>query len=234
MEVTYPVCTFLQKLTLRTFADWQVTGRENVPPMGPLIIVANHQSNLDPPLLAPSLPRRVKFLAKQGIFRGPLVSWFLRSWGAFPLNRDAADISAFRWVLSELERDQAIVLFPEGTRSRGGMRKAHLGVARLALKSQAPLLPVGITGTEKLGTVLRAFNPTGKLRVNIGTVFSLPGVEGRLEKEVLDSLTDMIMRRVAALLPPRYQGVYSVTGQVGAAVTANAGKGVENGDRPLA
>ena len=210
MEITYPLCTFLQKLTLRAFADWQVVGRENVPPMGPLIVVANHQSNLDPPLLAPSMPRRLKFLAKEGIFKGPIVTWFLRSWGAFPLDREGADIRAYRWVLGQLDRDQTIVLFPEGTRSPGSMRRAHSGVARLALKSQAPLLPIGITGTERFGSVTRVFNPTGKIKINIGTTFSIPSVDGRLGKEVLDSLTDMIMGKVAALLPPSYRGVYKI------------------------
>jgi 1-acyl-sn-glycerol-3-phosphate acyltransferase len=91
------------------------------------------------------------------------------------------------------------------------MRKAHPGVALLALRSQAPILPVGITGTERLGSILRVFNPTGTIRVNIGTPFSLPIIEGNPGREVLDSLTGMIMQRTAALLPPGYHGVYAIS-----------------------
>ena len=206
----YPLSNFFERIALRLFADWRVTGRDHVPPFGPLIVVANHQSNIDPPLLSASIPLRLRFLAKRNIFRGPVATWFLRSYGAFPLNRDGADIQAYRWTIDRLEKGEALVIFPEGTRSRGAMKKAMSGVARLALRSQTPLLPVGITGTEGLGSLLRVFNPTGRLRVNIGTVFSLPPIEGRPTPEVLDSVTDMIMYRIAALLPESYRGIYRI------------------------
>ena len=207
---TYAFCNVAQRLTLRLFADYKVEGKENVPPMGPLIVVANHQSNLDPPLLGASLPRRIWFLAKDGIFQGRIVKWFLRSYGAFPLDRLGSDLRAYRWALHKLENDQVLVLFPEGTRSKGSMNKALPGVARLALKTGAPLLPVGIVGTEHMGHWMRVVNPSGKIRVNIGTVFSLPSIDGRLSQEGLESLTDMIMQRVASLLPEQYRGVYSI------------------------
>ena len=234
MKFINPVSNFLQKITLRVFADWQVTGKENVPPMGPLIIVANHQSNFDPTLLSTSIPRRVRFLAKDGIFRGRIASWFLRQYGAFPLHREGTDIRAYRWTLSQLERDGVLVVFPEGTRTSGGMKKAHSGVARLALKSQALLLPVGITGTERLSTFMRVFNPTGKITVNIGTAFTLPAIDGSPSREVLDSLTEMIMQRIAALLPAAYRGVYSITGHEAAATPKGTSRGVENRSAPLA
>ena len=212
MEVVNSLANFLQGIVLRVLADWRVSGRENVPPMGALIVVANHRSNFDPSLLSTSLPRRIRFLAKKEIFQNPAARWFLTSYGAHPLNRDAVDVGAYRWALDELAHDRAIVLFPEGTRARGAMKKAKTGVARIALKTQAPILPVGITGTEPLGSVTRVFNPTGELRVNIGTVFTAPNIEGRLDGELLDSITSMIMQRVAALLPPDQRGVYSLTG----------------------
>lgn len=209
MGVIYPVSNVLQRLTLRLFADYKVMGRENVPPMGPLIIVANHQSNIDPPLLAASLPRRIWFLAKDTIFRPAISDWFLRSYGAFPLNRASVDVRAIRWVMSQLDHGEAVAVFPEGTRSRGSLQKGLPGVVQLALKADVPLLPVGITGTERMGSCTRVFNPTGRIRINIGTVFSLPSIEGRLNTEVLQSLTDSIMRRIADLLPESYRGVYS-------------------------
>jgi 1-acyl-sn-glycerol-3-phosphate acyltransferase len=208
VDAVYTGCNVIQRLTLRTFADYSAEGVEHVPPMGPLIVVANHQSNIDPPLLASSIPRRIRFLAKDTLFSGPVTRWFLRSYGAFPLNREGADVRAFRWALNELQRGQVLALFPEGTRSPGAMRKAQSGAVQLALKSQVSLLPVGITGTEGVGHWLRVLNPTGTIRVRIGTAFSLPPIDGRPTKEVLDSMTDMVMRRVAALLPESYHGFY--------------------------
>ena len=233
MGFIYPVSNFIQKIFLRAFADWQVIGRENVLHAGPLIIVANHQSNFDPTLLSVSMPRRTCFLAKESIFRGPLVTWFLRQYGAFPLNREGANVGAYRWALRQLELGHAIVVFPEGTRNPGAMKKAHTGVARLAWKTGAPLLPVGITGTAGLGHWMRAVFPTGTLRVNIGTAFSIPSITGRPNKEVLGSLTDMIMQRVAALLPASLQGVYRLEGQEAVAVPHESGRDVQTSDTLL-
>ena len=204
----YRICIPLQRLTLRLFADWKVNGLENVPPMGALIIIANHQSNFDPPLLSASIPRRVFFLAKSGIFMGHIVTWFLSSYGAFPVNRESADIRAYRWVISQLRAGKPVVLFPEGTRSQDGMKRAKPGIAQIALQSQASILPVGIVGTHRLGTWMRVFNPTGKITVNIGQVFSVPPIEGRPNRELLESISDMIMERVAMQLPDEIKGVY--------------------------
>jgi len=232
MELLYLASNIAQRLTLRLFSDYEVEGRENVPPMGPLIVVSNHMSNMDPPLLGVSLPRRTWFLAKDSMFRGRagrLKAWFLTSYGGFPLNREGPDIRAYRWALSKLEQDCTLVLFPEGTRgSRGALGKGLPGMVRLALKSQAPLIPVAITGTEHLGTWARVLNPTGTIRVKIGTVFSLPSVEGKLSPEVLNSLTEIVMRRIAALLPESYRGVYrdeSVAASGAQAVARDGGSG---------
>ena len=213
--ILFQVCTSLQRMTLRMFSDYEVLGQENVPPMGPLIIVANHQSNIDPSVLGAAIPRRIWFLAKDGMFRTPVAKWFLRSYGAFPVNREGPDITAYRWVFEKLKQGQAVVIYPEGTRSKGALQEAKSGVVRLALTSKATLLPVGVTGTERLGAVFRVFNPTGRIRVNIGQVFSLPSIEGKLNAEVLDSMTEMIMHRIAALLPESYQGVYRLRAESG-------------------
>ena len=210
MELIYTASNVVQRACLRLFADWKVTGTENVPPMGPLVIVCNHLSNLDPPLLGASLPRRIRFLAKRGLFTAnPAAGWFLRSYGAFPLNRDGVDVPAYRWALNELATDGALVLFPEGTRSEGAMAQAKTGVVNLALRFKAPILPVGITGTQHIGHWINVLHPTGTIRVNVGQVFSLPDIEGKPNKEILESLTTSIMLRIAELLPESYRGVYS-------------------------
>ena len=209
--IVRPICTATQRLTLRLFADLEVSGEGNLPTTGPLIVVANHQSNIDPPLLAAVLKRHTWFLAKAGIFKGPIIRWFLGSWGAFPLHRQEGDVRALRWILRKLESGEAVVLFPEGTRNPGAMRKAKPGVAQVAIRTQAPLIPVGITGTEGLNNVTRVFNPTVKLRVRIGEPFTLPAPVGKPTAEQLDSLTEVIMGRIAELLPESHRGVYALT-----------------------
>ncbi len=209
--IVRPICTAAQRLSLRLFADLEVVGGENLPATGPLIIVANHQSNMDPPLLAAVLKRNTWFLAKAGIFKGPIIRWFLTSWGAFPLKRGEGDVRALRWILRKLESGEAVVLFPEGTRNPGAMRRARPGVVQVALRTRAPLVPVGITGTEHLNNVGRVFNPAVKLRVRIGEPFTLPALEGKPKDEELDSLTEMVMGRIAELLPESHRGVYAQT-----------------------
>jgi len=210
MPYMQTVCVLVQKITLRTMANWRVTGRENVPTMGSLIVVANHQSNFDPSLLACSLPRDVQFLAKDTIFKHPVSNWFLRAYGAYPLNRKGVDIRAYRWAKKQLAIDKVLVLFPEGTRSKTGLvQKAKHGVTRMAMETQTPILPIGITGTKSLGNLLRHFTPRGEIEVNIGLPFRLPNVEGKPSKKLIESLTDMVMVRVAQLLPKEYRGVYA-------------------------
>lgn len=211
MSWVFSVCATAQRGTLKAFADCNVTGAENVPPVGPLIVVCNHQSYVDPSFLASLFPRRVWFLAKHTLFSTAIGNWFFSNWGAYPLRREAADPRAYRWMLDMLSRDQVIALFPEGTRSPGAMRRAVPGVERLALKSQAPILPVGMTGTEGLENWRRLCVPARRIRINIGQAFSLPAIEGRPTREVLTGLNDMIMGRVAELLPQSYRGVYGNT-----------------------
>lgn len=226
MNLIYVGSNFLQRALLRLFADWQVTGTENVPPMGPLVIVSNHLSNLDPSLLGASLPRRIRFLAKREIIASnAALGWFLRRYGAFPLNRDGVDVSAYRWALNELATDGALVLFPEGTRSSGAMARAKQGVANIVLKTNAPILPIGITGTEGTGHWINVFHPTGKIRVNVGQVFSLPDIQGKPGKDLMDSLTTSIMLRIAELLPESYRGVYGdLTGRTGTPQAESVGR----------
>ena len=206
----YPTCNFLQNITLKWFAKFEVAGKENVPPVGPLIVVSNHLSNIDPSILAVSVSRRLQFLAKSSLFTGPFISKLLQWYGAYPLNRDRIDVTAFRWTLNQLRQDGVILIFPEGTRSKGAMIKAKPGVARLVQMSDATILPVAITGTEHIGNVLRVVNPTGNIKVNIGSPFSLPKIDGTIDSAILKSMTDMIMERISILLPEKYRGVYEI------------------------
>ena len=192
-------------LTRRT-----VKGRENVPDQGPLLIVANHIHLADPPLLGISLGRKLTFMAKEGLFRSRFTAYFMLRFGAFPTGQRGSNRAAPRQALRVLAEGRALVVFPEGTRSHHGQLGAALpGSALVACHSGAPILPVGITGTEQLrGIAWIVRRP--RVTVNIGRPFYLTPVDGKLTKKERADLTDSIMRHIAELLPREYRGGYAI------------------------
>jgi glycerol-3-phosphate dehydrogenase (NAD(P)+) len=125
------------------------TGHRHMPD-GPVILAANHRSFLDPFVIGCCLMRPIYFVAKRQLFQNRLQGWFLNCLGAFPIRRGESDEEAVRTGLGLLERGQAVVIFPEGTRHRtGSLGKPKSGVGRLALESGAPVVPIAIKGTER-------------------------------------------------------------------------------------
>ena len=208
MSMIYSICTFLQRITLRSFSTWRVIGLANVPKTGPLIIAANHQSNFDPSLLSVSIPRKVNFLAKSSVFIGGVVNYLLKAYGAHPVNRNSIDLKAYRWATQLLKQGNVIVIFPEGTRNPKSMNHPKKGAAKLAMATNAKIIPVGITGTENLGTLLRVFNPTGKLTVNIGTAIDPNNYPELIQSNDSEAFLDIVMKEIAKLVPSEYRGIY--------------------------
>ena len=195
------------RLLLWSLTRWEITGKDNVPRDGALLVVANHVNLADPPLLAASIDRKAMIMAKQELFHYPVVSYFLRNLGAFSIRRGQLDRQAIRQSLQILSEGMALIVFPEGMRSRSGqLRPAFHGAARLACLSGAQILPVGIIGTGKLkGPTWLVRRP--RITVNIGRPFTLsPG--SKLTKTELAAHTTSIMRHIAEMLPPEYHGVY--------------------------
>lgn len=196
------------RILLILLTRWQVRGRQNIPSQGPLLVVANHLNNADPPLLGVSLNRKVIFMAKEELFRSPFSSYFVRSFGSFPVRRGRLDKEAFRQADQLLAQGLALVMFPEGKRSKSGqLQPASSGSALIALRSGVPILPVSITGTEKIKGVAWVLRRP-LITVNIGHPFHLPPVSSKLTKVELAELTNFIMGQIAELLPPEYRGNY--------------------------
>lgn len=129
---------------------YQVYGLENIPESGPAIVAGNHTSFLDPPLIGAAMKRPVSFMAKAELFKVPLLGQFLRAVNTFPVHRGAADRSAIRSALEVVGRGDILGLFPEGTRNHTEeLLPPQKGVASIALRSNAPVIPVGITGTSR-------------------------------------------------------------------------------------
>ncbi len=183
-----------------------VEGLENVPSTGPFLLVSNHLSMIDPPLLGALLPRRIAFMAKEEAFRhwlmGPVVTWY----GAFAVKRGQADRQALRTATEVLKKGSVVGMFPEGTRSKSGsLNRAYSGSALVALMAKAPVLPVAVTGTDRIkGPLSLLTRPTITLRV--GKPLTLERGEG--DKGDLDLLTGAMMGRIAELLPESRRGFY--------------------------
>lgn len=206
----YFLMTRLMALVLRLFGVWDVRGLEHVPGTGPLIVVANHLNLADPPLLGASIPRRIRFMAKQELFAGRFGGTCIRLFGAFPVRRAEADLHALRTARRLLQQGEVVGMFPEGHRSGGaGLLPAHPGTALLALRSGAPVLPVGITGSERIRS-LHVLLERPAITVTIGEPLTLAAA-GRLNAENLEAATTRIMQAVAELLPASYRGVYTQT-----------------------
>lgn len=199
---------FLERVLCRKV---EIVGKEHVPRRGPLIVASNHLNNADPPIIAAALPRRAVFMAKKEMFDWPILSWLFRAFGAFPVRRGEVDLAAMRRAAQELRKGMALMMFPEGTRSRDGkLHRGRPGTAILAMKTGAPILPVAIYGTEHIQWPWLFFKPLAikYVRVTIGEPFFLPKVD-RVTTKVAEECTDLIMRRIAALLPEKYRGEYA-------------------------
>lgn len=191
--------------------SWRVVGKENVPMTGPVILASNHVHAADPFLLAFGLPRWIDFMAKEELFRSVFVRAILRWAGSFSIRREG-EMSHTQGVLDQaieaLEKGSMLGIFPEGSRSRDGrLTKAKTGCAVLASQADVPILPVGITGTDKLGGISWLWKRP-PIVVNIGRPFRVTPAQGRLGRAQRQCLTTQIMREIANLLRPEYRGAY--------------------------
>lgn len=189
---------------------------DQIPREGPVIVAANHASNLDPILIAssvmPRLGRRLQWLGKKELFTWPILGWVATNGGVHPVDRSTADVEAFRLAKRILDEGHLLFVFPEGTRSHdGALGPARDGVAVLALRTGSPIVPVGISGSYGVwprGQKLP--HPGGRVTLRVGSPFRLADElpEGTDRKAAKGLATDLIMRRIAALLPPSQRGRY--------------------------
>lgn len=178
------------------FFRWKVTGAENIPAAGGVIIAANHVSLWDPPVLGTAIPRRIHFMAKEELFTNPVFRWLITKLGAFPVKRGIADRTAIRTALSLLENGSVLGLFPEGTRSKTGVLGApEPGLAMLAIKAGVPVVPAAIIGTNK---VLRDGHVFPQFRVIFGKPLFL--ARDTAGKDSLDVLSGKVMGEIDRLL----------------------------------
>lgn len=182
----------------------KLVGRQNIPEQGPFIVASNHLDWTDIPLVPAYMDQRVIYLAKEELFQGRL-SWLVRFLGAIPVKRGEADRQLLRSSDELLKKGKVLIIFPEGTRSKiQQMAQAHAGLGMIALRSGAPVLPVAISGSEH---ALKKFRP--RVTISYGEPLVVKPKGSKVTRDDVNDATELIMRRVAAMLPEAYRGFYN-------------------------
>lgn len=210
----------LSRVGARLFAGVEITGLDRIPRTGPVILALNHASNADAfftgSWITPALRhRRIHWLGKRELFAWPIFGWLAAHGGIHPVERATADVEAYRLASRILERGYVLLIFPEGTRSpTGALQEARDGMATLALRTGAMIVPIGINDSDRVwpkGRKIPLPFPRRTVRVRVGEPFRAadlvpPGTERRAAKRIA---TRRIMGRIAALLEPRQRGFYA-------------------------
>jgi 1-acyl-sn-glycerol-3-phosphate acyltransferase len=202
--VLKPLAVALMRLLFRL----QGRGTEHVPAEGSVLIVANHSSVLDPPLVGGVCPRRLTFLAKAELFGIPGFGGLIRRLGAHPLRREGADPSALRIAQRLLGEGRALLVFPEGTRGQEGtLRDAKPGAALLAVQSGATVVPAYISGSGRAWPRGRRLPRPAKVVVTFGPPLRFPRALGAERKAHYEAVSRQMMAAIAELRDRAVGGV---------------------------
>jgi 1-acyl-sn-glycerol-3-phosphate acyltransferase len=206
----YEALRLLARVALPTFARIRSEGLANIPRRGPVILAMNHIHWLDIPVASVRVPRVTHYMAKIELFNTPILGWVLRTGGAFPVRRGEGDREALRTAERLLAQGEAVVIFPEGHRSDDGtLIEAHPGVALIALRGNAPIVPVALSGTREVFKHKGFLFWAPQVTVRYGKPFTLGANDGKRSRESLAEATDRIMYAIAELLPPEQRGAYA-------------------------
>ena len=185
---------------MRALFRLEARGIEHVPARGPVLLVANHSSVLDPPIVGGACPRQLTFLAKAELFAVPGFGRLIRALNARPVRREGADAAALRVALRVLEQGGALLVFPEGTRGdEGRLREPKPGAALLAVLSGAPVVPVFVRGTGRAWPRGRQLPRPAKVRVTFGAPLRFERPIDSDKKEYYDSVSRDLMAAIAQL-----------------------------------
>lgn len=183
---------------VHTYFRGRILGAEKVPQQGPLIVVSNHASDFDPPLLANCIRRPVAFMAKEELFQVPVLKQAITLYGAYPVKRGSPDRSAIRAAMTSLDQGWAVGIFISGTRTPDGrVTNPKLGAAMIAAKTQVPLLPVSLWGTDQIFRRGSALPRPVPITVRVGDLILPPATSKR---EELDALTQQCADTINSLL----------------------------------
>lgn len=175
------------------------SGTKSVPPEGAILVVSNHQSFLDPPLIGAGFPRMMNFMARQSLFKFAPFAWLIRSFNAFPVDREGA-IGGIKETLRRLKRGEVVVVFPEGARTPDGEISSFMpGFATLAVRSGAAILPAAIEGAFQAWPRTRRLPRLGRIHVHFGTPLLANEIK-RLDEQELVAEVERRVRQCHAEL----------------------------------
>jgi len=209
MNIPYFIgwCAF--RALFKFYFRWQVYNAERVPLEGAVILAPNHASFLDPPLVGAGLRRAINYLARENLFRFPVMGWILRHWQVVPVDRDGGGAAGLKAILDRLLAGGAIILFPEGTRTRDGkLQPPRSGIGLTVIKSAAPVVPVRVFGTfEAYGRRLRFPRPR-RIAVKYGPPMRFEQLRAEAKvcskprlKQIYQQVADELMAAIARLEP---------------------------------
>jgi len=197
-----PIAVFL----MRAWFGLRVRGAEHVPASGPALIVSNHQSILDPPVIGGAARRQIYFLAKAELFRIPMFGSLIRALHARPVRREGSDPGALRTAAQLLGEGKALLVFPEGTRSLNGrLGEGKPGVGMLAVTSGAPVVPVYVSGTLEALPKGSAWPRRSQVSVSFGPALHFKPRNGAGRKERYREAAMEMMRGLAELQEQPHQ-----------------------------
>ncbi|HEX2914559.1 MAG TPA: lysophospholipid acyltransferase family protein [Chloroflexia bacterium] len=204
---------FVGRILVVLVSKPKVYGRENIPREGGVIITCNHLSQWDLVFMHNLLERPAFYMTKKEFLDIIFIGGLVRLLGAFPVNRGKYDREALQFSIKLLKDGKQLIIFPEGTRSKTfTLAEGHSGAALIALQADALIVPVAISGSEKISRK-KEYGPNGKkikpeVVVRVGQPYHLPQPE-KGKKQNLEELGDLMMTRIAEMLPAEYQGAYS-------------------------
>lgn len=209
MNTSYLLGWHAFRTVFTLYFRWRVLNPERVPLNGPVILAANHESYLDPPLVGAGLSRAINYLARDTLFDMPVLGAILRSWNVVPVDRDGGGAAGLKAILDRLLNGGAIILFPEGTRTRDGkLQPARSGIGLTAIKSSAPVVPVRVFGTyDAYGRHMR-FPLPRRVMVKYGKPMLFTELRAEAKvcskarlKQIYQQVADEIMAAIAKLEP---------------------------------
>jgi 1-acyl-sn-glycerol-3-phosphate acyltransferase len=198
--ITYRICAAVVGGLAKILFRPTVIGADNIPLTGPVLIAPIHRSNVDFAFSLFISPRKVFFMAKEGIFHPAIFGALLTRLGAFPVDRTSADRESLRLSEEVLKRGQALVLFPEGTRKEGtSVEPLHDGAAFIAARTGAKIVPVGIAGSERAMPVGAKLPRLTKIQIVVGTPIEPPVSEGRVSRSQINEKSEELRRELEAV-----------------------------------
>ena len=209
MNPIYRLGWLFFRAAFKFYFGWRVYNAERVPLTGPIILASNHLSFIDPPLVGAGIRRGINYLARENLFRFPVLGWILHQWQVVPVDREGGGAKGLKAILDRLLAGGAIILFPEGTRSRNGdLQPARSGIGLTVIKSTAPVIPVRVFGTfEAYGRHLSIPRPR-RVVVKYGQPMLFASLRAEAKgctkqrlKEIYQQVADEIMTAIAALGP---------------------------------